>query len=331
MSVTPKLHLSFQEGPAINYFKEVHKKLGGSYNDNNYSINSAQAKIRIDAFDDLEGFQVVPFNLYSTKPIIVDRTPDDNPNIIHLNIIKQGMYNQLYQEESTSMQANTPKGIFIYNGLFPITIEIPPMSEVKILGFKIDISNKNILFKDTVSILKQMFDSSDKGFAYHTNLSHDIERLVEDIFYYNNLKRGRTPMVLSRSIEVFTNLGLILEKLNENDELNGLHIEDFQRINLIKEKLVNSFDKKVIIEDLADEYGVSVSKLKRDFKALLGTSIYQFYTDAKMDEAYRRLKSGEYTVSEIGYDLGYSNLSKFSEMFKKTKGLSPKDVLKRKE
>jgi YesN/AraC family two-component response regulator len=30
---------------------------------------------------------------------------------------------------------------------------------------------------------------------------------------------------------------------------------------------------------------------------------------------------------EVGYDLGYQNLSKFSEMFKKVKGIPPSEVI----
>ncbi|MCG8581409.1 MAG: helix-turn-helix domain-containing protein [Bacteroidales bacterium] len=46
-----------------------------------------------------------------------------------------------------------------------------------------------------------------------------------------------------------------------------------------------------------------------------------------MDEAYRRLKTGQYSVTEVGYDMGYNSLSKFSEMFKKVKGINPKEVI----
>ena len=55
---------------------------------------------------------------------------------------------------------------------------------------------------------------------------------------------------------------------------------------------------------------------------------HAFYNQARMDEAYRRLKSGRYSVSEVGYDMGYSSLSKFSSMFKKLKGILPNEVVK---
>ena len=118
-----------------------------------------------------------------------------------------------------------------------------------------------------------------------------------------------------------------MKKLVDKDELNGLHIDDYERLLKIKERLLMSFEQKISIEELANDFGVSLSKLKRDFKTLFDTSVYQFYTQAKMDEAYRRLKTGEFSVSEVGYDLGYQNISKFSQMFKKVKGINPKEVV----
>ncbi|MBI9063022.1 MAG: helix-turn-helix transcriptional regulator [Marinilabiliaceae bacterium] len=121
---------------------------------------------------------------------------------------------------------------------------------------------------------------------------------------------------------------MALKKLIADKSLNGLHVEDFKRLNSVKKKLISCFDQKITIESLAEEFGVSASKLKRDFKQLFDTTIYQFYALAKMDEAFQRLKSGQYTVTEVGYDLGYQNLSKFAEMFRKVKGISPKEVIK---
>lgn len=110
-------------------------------------------------------------------------------------------------------------------------------------------------------------------------------------------------------------------------QLNGLHADDYHRLQRIRKKIQSSLEEGIKPEALAEEFGINVSKLKRDFKPLFDSSVYQFFTHCRMDEAYRRLKTGEFSVMEVGYDLGYSNLSKFSEMFKKVKGVSPKDIV----
>ena len=99
-------------------------------------------------------------------------------------------------------------------------------------------------------------------------------------------------------------------------------------LNEVRKKIISNLETSYTIEELSKEFGVSPTKLKMDFKHLFGTTIYKFYNQARMDEAYRRLKSGQYSVSEVGYDLGYSSLSKFSSMFKKVHGILPNDVVK---
>lgn len=102
-----------------------------------------------------------------------------------------------------------------------------------------------------------------------------------------------------------------------------MHADDYHHLQRVRKKLQSSLEGGITLEALADEFGISVSKLKRDFKALHGVSVYQYFTHSRMDEAYRRLKTGKYSVMEVGY----SNLFKFSEMFKKVKGFSPKELI----
>lgn len=43
-----------------------------------------------------------------------------------------------------------------------------------------------------------------------------------------------------------------------------------------------------------------------------------------MKEAERLLKENKLTVSEVGYQMGYSNLSHFTRVFEKHMGMKPK-------
>ncbi|MCG8579119.1 MAG: AraC family transcriptional regulator [Bacteroidales bacterium] len=320
-------HIHFQEGKAFDYVKELHKQYGGEIEGNKINIKRGRLHIYVEAIPVFEGFEMLLLSVETPETIVLHRTPDNNPNHIHLNVIKEGGYVQTFEQESAQMQVGTQNGVFLYNALFPITVEVPANTSLKIIGFKFDLSRKESIVNDATHSIAQLF-KEDVGVAYHTNLSQESERLFKDIIHFYTLDKHRTALIVSRAIESFTILATNLEKLNDNDELNGLHIDDYNRLQSVKQKLSSNFEERVTVEELAESHGVSVSKLKRDFNTLFNCSITHFYTNARMDEAYRRLKSGDYTVSEVGYDMGYSNLSKFSEMFKKIKGLSPRDVIK---
>ena len=73
---------------------------------------------------------------------------------------------------------------------------------------------------------------------------------------------------------------------------------------------------------------MSPSKLKRLFKQIFGNSIFNYYQDFRMKEAARLLKEEKLSVSEVGYQLGFTNLSHFSRIFKKHIGMNPKQYTK---
>ncbi|TLX72460.1 helix-turn-helix transcriptional regulator [Labilibacter sediminis] len=327
MADTNTIHVHLQEGTAQNYFEILKKSFGGATHENYYLLDQGPFRVKMSSYDIMGELEMIINESECYKPIVFERTPDNDPDLIHINLIMEGHYTQAYNEELKQMEAGSAKGIFLYDGQFPIKAEFPANVNLKWVGFKLRIPELKNILTDAQKVMIELF-GHDQEIAYHVALPPELDRLLNDLFQYRELTSGQKPMMIARGIEIFTNLMTILKDLIANKSLNGLHVEDFKRLNAVKKKLTRCFDQKITIEDLANEFGVSASKLKRDFKQLFDTTIYQFYALAKMDEAFRRLKSGQYSVTEVGYDLGYQNLSKFAEMFKKVKGISPKEVIK---
>jgi AraC-like DNA-binding protein len=73
--------------------------------------------------------------------------------------------------------------------------------------------------------------------------------------------------------------------------------------------------------------GISATKLKRDFKEVYGQPPFEYYQRVRMNKARELLMSGEYTVKEVGYALGYANLSNFAYAFKKEFSVLPSEII----
>ena len=203
--------------------------------------------------------------------------------------------------------------------------EFPANTPYKAISIKFHKASIENLIPDAVLMLSRMFPT-DEGIAYHIATTIEVNQLITDILHYQKGIYGAPALIKARALEAFVITLKIMEQMTD-DELCGLHIDDYNRLMLIKKHLLNSLTENINVEAIANEFAISVSKLNRDFKALFDMTIYKFYTRAKMDEAYRRLQTGNYSVAEVGYDLGYSSLPKFSEMFKKVKGINPSDVI----
>jgi AraC-like DNA-binding protein len=81
------------------------------------------------------------------------------------------------------------------------------------------------------------------------------------------------------------------------------------------------------LQELSNEIGLSLKKLKEGFKQIYGEPVYSFLFDYKMEYARKLLDSGEYNVNEVGLKVGYSTASHFIAAFRKKFGTTPKKYI----
>lgn len=103
--------------------------------------------------------------------------------------------------------------------------------------------------------------------------------------------------------------------------------ENVRKIRNAKQIMLERMINPPSLQDLADEIGLSLKKLKEGFKQLYGSTVYQFVLDHKMNHARQLLSKGSYNVNEVALQLGYSNSSHFIDAFKKKFGTTPKKYL----
>jgi AraC-like DNA-binding protein len=81
------------------------------------------------------------------------------------------------------------------------------------------------------------------------------------------------------------------------------------------------------LQELADEVGLSLKKLKEGFKQIYGDTVFGFLLEHKMEFARKMLEAGDSNVNEVGLKVGYSTSSHFIAAFKKKYGTTPKKYL----
>lgn len=106
--------------------------------------------------------------------------------------------------------------------------------------------------------------------------------------------------------------------------LSKMHLADIKAIYAIKRRLQSPSGEAPTSAALAKEAGMSGPKMRKLFKQTFGKGVFDYYQSRRMQEAARLLKEKRLTVSEIGYQLGFTNLSHFSRVFEQHIGLKPK-------
>lgn len=88
----------------------------------------------------------------------------------------------------------------------------------------------------------------------------------------------------------------------------------------IKDYLSENYTRKVTLESLAAEMGVSVSQIKRTFREQIGKSMVSCLTDLRISQAKRLIREGNYNFTQIAEAVGYDSIYYFSSLFKKQTG-----------
>ncbi|MEO6287055.1 MAG: two-component regulator propeller domain-containing protein [Dyadobacter sp.] len=92
---------------------------------------------------------------------------------------------------------------------------------------------------------------------------------------------------------------------------------------------VHISDPEFNVELLASEMGMSSAHLSRKLKTLTQFSANEIIKKYRIKKASLLLENNEGNVSEVMYDVGFSNLSYFSKCFREEFGVSPKEYVKK--
>ena len=91
------------------------------------------------------------------------------------------------------------------------------------------------------------------------------------------------------------------------------------------------YNEAINIEEFAQSRGMSISWFLRNFKQVYKKSPMQYILNIRMNNAVSLLETTDYNVAEISAIIGYDNPLYFSRIFKKQRGVSPKEYRKRLE
>ncbi|MNO34692.1 Alginate biosynthesis transcriptional regulatory protein AlgB [compost metagenome] len=87
-------------------------------------------------------------------------------------------------------------------------------------------------------------------------------------------------------------------------------------------------EEEISRESIADYVGLNPAYLSRLFKKETGQNLIDFLISVKMNRARELLDTTDMTVSSVAQQVGYSNFSHFTKMFRKQFDVNPQEYLK---
>jgi len=151
-----------------------------------------------------------------------------------------------------------------------------------------------------------------------TILNHQYTDAVENIFV-----NAQTQILLLYSLETMNTL--------KEDEVPAckflVHQDERNKIIRAREILLEHIGDPITIKELSRKVAINECYLKKGFRVMFGTTVFDFYQDQRMEHARYLLYQQGLSVSEVSAQLGYSSISHFSTAFKKHTGIKPCEIL----
>ncbi|MEQ8476447.1 helix-turn-helix domain-containing protein [Fulvivirga sp.] len=100
---------------------------------------------------------------------------------------------------------------------------------------------------------------------------------------------------------------------NHNDE-EVLQTQEF---------IENNITERLSVDDLAESVAMNRRSLERRFKKATNNTVLEYIQRVKIESAKRSFESSRKNISEVMYDVGYTDSKAFRMVFKKITGLTP--------
>jgi len=150
-----------------------------------------------------------------------------------------------------------------------------------------------------------------------------LQKIVDEIVSEPDDETFKLFFLRIKAEELICRLLMELEKRGDK-QLYALNTQDIATLYKVKEQILEHLETPPVIRALAVGAGMSPTKLKRLFRQIFGNSIFSYYQEFRMKEAALLLRNKKLSVSDVGYRLGFTNLSHFSRVFKEHIGMLPK-------
>ena len=251
-----------------------------------------------------------------------------NQGFIQFHFGLKGKGKFIFNQGNYALDLKEEKSLLFYNPQkeLPLNLELAP--HTWIVSVIISIKKFHGLFSSQAEHIPFLSeDNKDKKYYKENDISPSMAIVLSQLFHYNLNSFIKNLYYKGKGYE------LLSLYFNQNEDHKKeqcpflIDEENVLKIRQAKEIILNNMAEPPGLQELADQVGLNLKKLKMGFKQIYGDTVYGFLFDYKMDYARKLLDSGSYNVNEVGLKIGYSTGSHFIAAFKKKYATTPKKYL----
>jgi AraC-like DNA-binding protein len=282
---------------------------------------SSQEIVKIE-----EDFVLIRFQNDSPETVRFEK--HINQGLIQFHFGIKGKAKFIFNQGNYALELREEKSYLFYNPQKELPINLELAANSWVISVIVSIKKFHSLFSseaDYIPFLSE--ENKDKKYYTEGDISPSMAIVLSQLFHYNLNPSIKNLYYKGKGYEL---LSLYFNRSEDPDAEQCPFLideENVLKIRKAKEFIIANMAEPPGLQELADEVGLNLKKLKMGFKQIYGDTVYGFLFDYKMDYARKLLDSGSYNVNEVGLKIGYSTGSHFITAFKKKFATTPKKYL----
>jgi AraC-like DNA-binding protein len=319
--------LRFTASSDFDFITQFAEQINMPIKDNLLEIPKSMGEGFVRRITFREDFRLLIHHYTLKEDFVIQRNPTVKMNDL-LSIFfynnEQSLDMNYNEDGYVPFSQNSNSAVQVTTNDFSSTIRFPANTPTQYMVVGITASMlKTLLSIENANSTIKTITTEKASFLFFESMAAEMKLLLKNI--------ANTTMtdVLSHfyvQIKVLELLYLLFRRLSirEDKSYRSINNADAEKLMMIRNEILQDLSSPPILNELAQMAAMSATKLNQLFKQTFGDSIYNYFQTARMEEAAFLLKQANRSVSETGYELGFSNLSHFSRLFQKHFGMTPK-------
>jgi AraC-like DNA-binding protein len=273
-----------------------------------------------------DDFILIRFQNDENEPFQVEK--QINQGLIQFHFGIKGKAKFVFNQGNYTLDLKEEKALLLYNPQKELPLNLVLEPQTWVISVIISIKKFHALFSTEASYIPFLSgENQDKKYYNESDISPSMAIVLSQLFHYNLHPNIKNLYYKGKGYEL---LSLYFNRSEDPDAEQCPFLideENVMKIKKAKEIVIANMAEPPGLQELADQVGLNLKKLKMGFKQIYGDTVYGFLFDYKMDCARKLLDSGSYNVNEVGLKIGYSTGSHFIAAFKKKFATTPKKYL----
>lgn len=189
------------------------------------------------------------------------------------------------------------------------------------LQFHKDLIDDKLLNRTQLHFIKKLFELSYRGILFSRETTKQIRPRIISLSEQKGFDGVLELFSILHDLSISRNMRILSDKTIHSVS----HLYTSRRIEKALDYMNNNFDKHITLTAVSKIANMTEAPFSRFFKSKTGSNFVDSLNEIRISHATKMLIETSQMISEIAYQSGFNSMANFNKLFKRKKGLTPKE------